>query len=305
MRTSVFFVSASLCTLLAACGGGGGTNSTPTPVPSPTPTPTPAAYQKLDQLTGNRSFELSGVHLDRRDAGSVGEAMPSSGRATISYDAAADTYTLSAPLSGGYSVTLGPAEKSVSGTVPDQVAYNRITAQNIDQVFIIRPAQNGVSLSYTMMVGWGFRPPGGDIQVIWGVGGIPTRADDMPRTGSSTYRTFPVRGSIVADGALLPIQNTQATLVADFATGNIKSTLQMTGSTFDWRYVGNGSITSGTSGFSGTLTPDMASSAPGRGAGKFDGGFFGPAAAEVGFAWYLTDPTLEASGLVAGTRPSP
>lgn len=298
-RSGKLMATASVMVLslaLAACGGGGGgTNSTPTPVPTPQPT-----YQKLSEMTGSRSFELTGIHIDRQSTGSTGSSLPYSGQARIGYDAAADTYTLTTTSPQSYSVVFGPQDKFTSNTVADQVVYNRNDGTLIDNAQIIAPVINGVPMTYTTMIGWGHATS--HTQVILAVGGVPTRRDDMPKTGTATYTTASIRSGVLINGLGAAPQNSSFTFTADFAAGKVHSDMRLTVSNFDWRYVGDGTITGGGPGFAGTLSPDTASGSPGRGSGRFDGAFFGPGATEMGFAWFLTDPGFEAEGLVGGRK---
>lgn len=287
--------SIALSALLAGCGGGGtGPNSTPAPIPAP-------SYQKLDEMTGSRSFELTGIHVNRQNTESTGSSLPYSGQARIGYDAAADTYTLSATSPQNYSVVFGSQDKFAGNTVADQVVYNRNDGTLVDNAQIITPVINGVTMTYTTMVGWGHANSQGT-QVILAVGGIPTRSDDMPKTGAATYSTASIRSGVLVNGVGAAPQDSSFTFTADFGAGKVHSDMRLTVSNNDWRYVGDGTITGGGPGFSGTLLPNTASGSPGPGSGKFEGAFFGPGATEMGFAWFLTDPGFEAEGLVGGRK---
>ena len=113
--------------------------------------------------------------------------------------------------------------------------------------------------------------------------GTPTLGADVPRSGTATYA---MQG--FASGLLSGFEDVYGTLTADFATGTVQNTFMIynySGASLGSIYhaSGSGSIAAGTPFFSGSLTDaDHALT------GSFNGGFFGPSAAEAGFTFALS-----------------
>ena len=282
--------------MLSGCGGGGsGVSSGPVPVP----TPTPAAYQTLDQLTGSRAFQLAGTYVERSGEASTGATFSSDKGVSIAYDQASDTYTLTAGP-WGYSTALRP-ENRTNDAARATDNFDKRDGGTHDNGYIFRPSVSAAKLTYTTVLGWGREVSGQPTRSILAVGGIPTRAEDMPKTGSATYSTAPVVAGFTQNGVDNGARSFSSTFSADFTAGSVKTTLQAEGNGFAAGYAGTGSIASGTSGFSGALTPDAAF--PGTpGAGRFEGGFFGPSAKEMAYSWYVTGRGIDGQGVVAGVR---
>ena len=288
--------------LLSGCGGGGGVASTP-----------PPTYTKLADLTGNRTFQSAGVGY-KISNGTLPEYSTQKFGAgvAIAYTASTDSYTLTAP--DGATDTF-----SSSTNVPPpgfKSAPNVLTLFNSagGSFSLSTPTLNGVAMSYLAMGTWDHIQNGAESYYL-GVSGVPTIASDMPRNGTATYQTA-VHGVQIQAGAIYDLSSAStATFSADFGAGTIATTLHLAGARYDpvamttgtepptdWgSYTGNGTIASGSPGFSGTLTSTPSSTV--TASGQFAGAFFGPQAKEMGYTWMLNAPgTLRALGVVVGAK---
>lgn len=202
---------ASVLTLglvLAGCGGGessgvgGGVVST---------TP-PAAYTKLSDMTGNRTFQTGGVTYNFDSMRLSGGTTQNFGSGvTIAYDAAADSYTASWPVVAGTifiaPVTFGPADlQPASPSLPNGVSYVKSSGNVSNQLTLIAP-DGSVPLSYTVFGTWStintsdngpFIANSGTFRTM--IGGSPTLVSDMPKTGSANY-TIGVGGTAIVTRA--------------------------------------------------------------------------------------------------------
>ncbi|NBC37625.1 hypothetical protein GTZ99_13805 [Novosphingobium sp. FSY-8] len=292
---------------LTGCGGGdsgGGVASTPGPT-----------YRTLSQLGGNQTFQSGGVGWTV-GSGIIGQSNQTTQAfgqgVTIAYDAGADSYTLSAP-SGGATSVFTPAMVDATQSTSGRMVW-RNSATN-EQLTIATAQVNGVNLSYTLTGLW-LKPnsSGGTANVYMAVGGVPTLASDVPRSGSANYTTSVGGTHVDANGAYTLTGNSSATFSANFAAGTVATTLSLNGTLLGGNagapstvalgsFTGSGTIASGTSGFSGTLTPG-ANNTSGM-TGAFSGGFFGPQAVEMAYGWYLrnTATSSSAAGAAAGFKP--
>jgi hypothetical protein len=127
----------------------------------------------------------------------------------------------------------------------------------------------------------------------------------MPRTGKASYSTavFASYTTLTPGGPITSVAGS-ATFTADFGQGSVVTAL-----TLPFAYTGSSSSTYKGSGlisgneFSGSFT---SSDDPNFQSGKFDGGFFGPSAAEMGYAFTLlregSIPPVYTIGVVLGTK---
>ncbi len=315
MRVWNFAAQASLLALglmLAGCGDGGGVANTPAPPPAPT-------YTKIVDMTGNRTFQTAGVSYNTRPtAFSNGASNTHGSGVTVAYTANSDSYTVTAP--GGATQTFGPAELQTPGIpTPDSLQYVKVNGTTRDHLTLIVPSTTGgVPLSYTVVGGWGTTDTSNNTGTFRiAVGGAPTVASDMPKSGSASY-TVGVGGTAVVafvglgSGAVYNLTgNSSGTFSANFASGAITTQLNLIGaplfltspfqpttSNFG-TYAGSGSLTSGGPGFSGTLSGTF-NGAPSP--GIFAGLFLGPQAVEVGFGYMLSGTGFSAAGAVVGIK---
>ena len=286
--------------LLSGCGGGGGVASAP-----------PPTYTKLADLTGNQSFQSAGIQYKNvYGSGTLSEhAGDAFGRGVhISYTAADDSYTLTAP--DGATTSFSPSTSTppcCAAPTPNMASlftgadvYSRTT-----------PIVNGVTLSYILLGDWSHTiQPGVSRNYVF-VAGIPTISSDMPKNGTATYQTSIDGSAETYNGLSYRLASAStATFSANFSAGTVSTTLDLTGVvpgnpnlTPFGKYSGTGTISSGGSGFTGTLTQDVPTNPATTGA--FSGAFFGPQAKEVGYAWFVTNPALgglRAQGYVIGVK---
>lgn len=296
---------------LAGCGGGsgGGVSSTPTPVP--TPSSTPANYTKIVDMSGDRTFQTTGVQFTQRNGFTDPSIQAPGNGVTLAYVQATDSYKLTAPDST--SVTVGPSNVGASED-SNSIQWNKSSVNSsnngpvYDNVIITAPVVNGVALSYTVVGTWIHADVSAVTRIA--VGGAPTIASDMPRSGTATYATTAggkayaalPSGTIFTAGTYL-LTSSGANFSANFANNSITTSLNLSGTPQG----GNGAVRSfGTFNGSGTIAssgPDFNGVLNGTGAtGIFAGSFFGPGAREMAYAWYLQAADFSAAGWAAGIK---
>jgi hypothetical protein len=168
---------------------------------------------------------------------------------------------------------------------------------------LIVPPVKGVNLSYTLVGTWSRLDTITNLaQGQIAVGGIPTIASDMPKTGTASYDVDGTGAYVTSSAVLYGGALADSTFSANFATGVLSTTLHMVGTpqaggaAVDFgTATGSGSITSGTSAFTGSLSVADRT-------GAFAGSFFGPQAVEMAYAWYLRGPAFTADGLLVGIK---
>jgi len=300
--------AAAAALLVVGCGGGG-TRIVSTP-PAP-PAPPAVTYASFGSLTSDQLVPLTGVALSRTDTTTATtsttgattiDARPFSGDSlSISYNASTNGYTV---RDGANSQPFVPADIRSDFTFngPAFVNYARgVGTATEDYLSIYRPAGGGgdVALTYTTLAQWiriAHSSTGttstAQTDAVWAVGGFATLASDMPRTGTASY-SGPLRG-IYVQGTTLANVSGLAQLAADFGAGTVRADLTLNRSGFSTLLVGgNGTISSAR--FAGNLA--------GSGfTGTFDGGFFGPQAAEMGFSFIMSDATGQRIAGVGGGR---
>ena len=250
------------CLSLAACGGGGGGGgvaSTPTPPASLTAN-APVNANPF-QPTANESFVNDAVTgtITGTTSGAVTGGTVGTGNLTITYDATAKTYALSA---GGASKTVGAADLQASiptgslpwtssilflaGSLPGANAYGSGAGNgsSVEQVIlstnaiptVISPAaQNAakgtnaypvadLTLSYVAAGEWTKATTSGTTvsgSQIQFVYGAYTTDSQMPRTGAAEYGVA-IGGTFISNGVKL--LSSFGVLEADFGTGKISIT---------------------------------------------------------------------------------
>jgi hypothetical protein len=299
MIKRMFAAPASVLVLmLAGCGGGGSSG----PVNS-TPTPPGASYTKVADMTGNRTYQTAGVQYNVNTAapgisGGVGQNFGSG--VTVAYTETAGTYQLTAP--DGTTVTVGLPDRQ-PGSTDTNATYQKTTGTTQDRINLVIPTSSSITLSYMVVGTWGRVDTATGLGVTRiAVGGSPTLASDVPRTGSANY-TIGIGGSAALNGVIHNLPgNSTGTFSANFGSNTVQTTLNLGGTPIGGGAVqsfgafsGSGTISSSGPGFSGTLTGTLAN-------GLYSGAFFGPQAAEVGFGYYLNGATFSASGAVLGAK---
>lgn len=285
---------------LGGCGGGSGSGI----VSTPTPTPTPASYTKIVDMSGDRTFQTAGVEYTASAPNGLtnGTTQALGNGVTVAYTASSDSYKLTAP--DGTTTTFNPLDVSVPS--PSAPNSQRWAKPGTNEAFVLTvPTVDGVALSYTIVGSWQ-RPTAipGQTDIRLAVGGVPTLASDMPRTGSATYSAA-MGGAVAQNGLAYSLNgSSSASFSANFANNSVATSLVLAGTsspllggattsfgTFD----GTGTISSTGPGFGGTLSGNGTT-------GIFSGSFFGPKALEMAYAWYLSGGSLSAAGTVVGVK---
>jgi hypothetical protein len=288
-----------LFALVSACSGGGsgagGVAGTPTP---------PASYTKIADMSGDRSFQTAGIQYNTSATGfSNAATFAFGGGVTVAYTAASDSYRLTAP--DGTTVTFDPSNAQPTPAGSNSQFWLKTNGAIRDQFALTVPTVAGVPLSYTVVGSWGHIDPATTTLFRLAVGGAPTLAGDMPKTGTATYSTA-LGGSAVVSGVTVPYSltgNSTTTFSANFGTGAISTLLTLAGTpasggstvTSLGTFTGTGTIASSSPGFTGTLTGTNAN-------GLFAGAFFGPQALEMGYDWSVAGTNFSAAGTVTGVK---
>jgi hypothetical protein len=216
---------------------------------------------------------------------------------TIGYDAAANTYTVQ---DGTTSANFTAADRTTSSGYAER--YAKQAGLVSDELTIYGNLRSGAAsgtapleLSYVSYGLWSHKSGGLQLQPAlikqtFALIGYASSEASMPTSGTATYRTM-VSALRSADGAIgSPIDGT-ATFTANFATSSVLTSLQLA---LVPTYTGSATINAGQ--FTGALSSTHAHFV----SGSFAGGFFGPAAAEMGyvFAIHHQDPDPYAGAAV-------
>ncbi|MFP5330355.1 MAG: transferrin-binding protein-like solute binding protein [Alphaproteobacteria bacterium] len=232
----------------------------------------------------------------------------------FSYDAATGKYTISSSsasasfdASGGSRAGQFDKYTLTSGTTTDELRLFRNVASS---------TYTGLRLSYLSYGIWSHSDSQtGERELVYFLFGTPTATSDMPRTGSASYNTA-VSGNIrdikpTTDGVTEYAVGGSATFTADFAAGTVGTELTL---------VRSDNLALGTYSGTGTISANQftgifSSTNPYFQSGSFMGGFFGPAASEMGYTFFIRnynpDPHAGASvnyvdqsiiGVVVGTK---
>ncbi len=315
----------AMAATLAACGGEGGNVASTPPPPSPPPPPA-ATYTKIPDLTGTQTFQSASSGF-RYGAPGGGSATPSSlplaalgPGAVVTFNTATGDYSVSA---NGFSETFTQANIDNANTSPKVAFFTKRDAAGnaVSQLAVVTPSPGGVDLSYTRIGAWVSSADPAGARTYFSVGGMPTIASDMPRTGTATFGATVVGGIAFVKnpavtttaplGAEHDLQKSMANFTADFGAGKVSSQLVLEGTllgappTFPTLFIGNfvggGTIGSGANSFTGTYT-GLGNSMT----GNFLGAFFGPQAAEYGLEFSLSGTfngaPMIANGNLAGAQ---
>lgn len=299
MAKSVLATGILLSTLgwtLSGCGGGGGGEVASTPNPA-----VPTTYPRMaDVATSGRSysFQTTGVAYDASPSGFVPRSTFVMGAGgTIAYNAANDTFTVTAPIGGGPDGS-GPTftGADIQSSSPEAVSFIKMTGSIQDSVTLTVP------MTYAMITVWNRQDfAGGGTTGRISIGGSQTLAGDMPRSGSATY-AVQVGGAARAGGATYNLTSSTANFTANFAANSVQTSLNLGGSiapggpvTNFGTFSGTGTISTSGPGFQGLMSGTGAS-------GMFAGAFFGPQGAEVGYGYALSGSSFSAAGVLVGTK---
>lgn len=275
------------CGLLAACGGDGPVNSVSASKPFPqSASGTFSAATATQTYTGSLNSGQFGSQFSKPLAVTPATTAGINAATTIAYDAATGIYTVQA---GSTSASFTAADKMPSSD------YTTSFNKGGDSLTLYGNAQPGntatapVSLSYTSFGKWTHVDASADqTDIRYYVFGEMSGSKGMPTSGSATYATT-VSGTMLAYNyapATLSDLTGTATFTADFAQGTVSTGLSL-------RAVGN--PTEGSAGVysgSGTIAKDQFAGTFTSGtnyfaSGAFNGAFFGPSAAEMGYTFAI------------------
>ncbi len=283
---------------LAGCGGGdGGTASTPPPVTS-------GSYTKIADMSGDRTFQTVSLQYNASGTGFTNGATQAFGTgATVAYTEATDTYKLTAP--DGSTASFGPADVTAPPpSIPNSQQWSKVSGTKRDQLILAVPTVNGVALSYTIFGSWMTADTATNQATFHlALGGAPTNAGDMPRTGSANYSAATGGAAIQGATSYSLSGNSSATFSANFASNSVSTSLTLGGTsggaagpvTQLGTFNGTGTISASGPGFAGTLNGSGAT-------GAFAGAFFGPRAVEMGYNWFVNGPSFSAVGTAVGVK---
>ncbi|MCP5386437.1 MAG: hypothetical protein H6916_06420 [Novosphingobium sp.] len=217
---------------------------------------------------------------------------------TVTYDVAAGSYVINAP--GGITGIFELSNADPAHSTATTQAFKKTTSTGQQELRVTWPTVGGVPLSYTMF-GRFINVAGSDAKAWLAVGGMPTIASDMPKTGTATY-SAETAGSIVSGGVQYDTTTAStATFSANFGTGAISTSLHLiaapvgsSAATDFGTFNGTGAIAAGSSAFSGTFA---GTTGPG-----FVGSFFGPQGAEMGYVYNFLSGSNEAFGGTSGKK---
>lgn len=310
------------CALLAACGGGGGSvgstpppppaptpSPSPSPSPSPTPTPTPTPHPSLSiDLPANHSFAASSTMTDVGFRTTDGVAETTQGDRqplTLSYDEASGSYTV---VGGGRRQAFGPADR-----LPDRIAGEARYATSNESgltdflTLAVLSYTTGTPNSYVGMGYWQHNRPGAagtqntNFQTF--TYGLDTPAASVPRSGFASWDTD-IFGLYTRPGERTRTMEGFGRFDVDFANGAFITSGKISefdvvgsGGATTLELDGGGSITSDGR-FSGIISYSGAS-------GSLMGGFYGPAAQEMGASFLAVNNVGSVlNGAMTGRRNS-
>ncbi|NBC35080.1 hypothetical protein GTZ99_00740 [Novosphingobium sp. FSY-8] len=296
---------------LAGCGGDGGVNSTPAAT-APFPVKSGVSYAGATATMGYNGTLASGVSGSSATVTPAVSAQASA--TTLAYNATSDTYTVQA---GGASASFAPASK----TAASGYAANYVSGG--DSLSLYGNAVAGttgtapVTLTYASFALWTHTDAAtNQTTLTYYAYGQPTATNSMPVSGSASYDT--TVSAYMLQSNYVPTSGTAltgtASFTANFANGTIATSLslQPQGGAIAGSagvYGGTGTISGST--FAGTFTTGTNAFV----SGTFNGGFFGPSAAEMAYAFAIrghnADPyagatvapgDISIAGVVLGAR---
>ena len=174
------------------------------------------------------------------------------------------------------------------------------------------------NLNYTALGNWvvANASTGLSSNMAFYVAGYQTPVASMPTSGSATYGgTGTVIGAVLIPGGSTGAQLTgNSALTANFSSGaitgsftNMQATPVTGGAASPWNSVSASANISGAtfSGQTATSSTPSGTYSLGSATGTINGGFYGPAANELGAVWTLYDGSKAAFGGVAGPKQAP
>jgi hypothetical protein len=221
---------------------------------------------------------------------------------TVTYNVAADSFAVSVSHpTVSFNDTFAPANIDPGSSNATLTVYEK---NGGERVFImLNPDDPELDLSYVTFGNWTSANPGSNsLANGYLVFGVRTPSGSVPNTGSAVFDGEAIGTMTDSSGTIYAISGFAA-LTADFGAGTVNG--DFTGmAKFDvlstvttaWRdFTTTGTISGNT--FSGT-----AATKDGRLSGTHQGGFFGPAAAEIGGTFRMTGSGEQAVGAFVGKK---
>ena len=230
--------------------------------------------------------------------GSQGTADTDGVTATIRYDAATDSYSLTT-ASG--SITFGPGDIDASQSSSTAIVYIQTSGNTTQSLTLTRAGTSGpLTYQYVGSAFWqttvqqSATQVSGSIDAI--VYGVEAPAASVPNTGEALY-DIDLIGAVTTGSSVAPLGGT-GTAAIDFASGTVVVLGELTLSAFGGGdFSGFGQIGSGENAFSGTFVFEDFQDFE----GELQGLFFGPAREEFGATFSAADSTgAVATGALLG-----
>lgn len=283
-------VALIVANLLQGCASSGGFRASGgEPTPGLNTSLPPTVSEKFDAASAKIILDVT-----KSSGASSGVSLPSRASyatLTISYDATAKSYTVKDEAT---SRTFAPGNIAASNSRFDIYQVNDGNSVEELRLFKSGSQNSQIALTYVTYGIWSTYQPGQSTThylTRFAVAGIQTGAAGLPKTGQATY-SGSVDGVAAFDGQSYRLAGSNGTLTADFEKGVIRTSLNLRGTTdvasdaigaVDLGTLkGTGAIGVDTSRYTGTITGLQMD-------GSFGGAFYGPNAAETGFAFSLTD----------------
>lgn len=291
------------CAALSACGGGSGSLSS-------TPLPPPPAAQSNTSLTDLKvSEDLVGFatvmqfNVLRSTGGATQRAAAVNSSAIVRYDASKQSYTvvgLTLPQS-----TFAAANRQSGESTPVISVYEKVSGNKQENLALFNPgpANTELALTYTSYGALQTIVDKGasvDVDTAFFAFGVQTATADMPRTGTSNYRTK-IDGQFSDAGGVYALSG-PSSFSANFGAGTVALNMDLTG-----QNVVNGLQKSlGTHSIDGLIQYGNQFGGSSRGGGTYStvvgGHFYGPAAAEMGGSFSVVGGGGVGSGAIVGKK---
>jgi hypothetical protein len=304
MNYQRFVLVGLACAALSACGGSGGSLSS-----TPLPPPPPAAQSNTSLTDLKFSEDLVGFatvmqyNVLRSTGGATQRAAAVSSSAIVRYDASTKSYTvvgLTLPQS-----TFAASNRQAGDSTPVISVYEKASGNKSENLVLFNPGPANTELALTY-ASYGAlqtivdKGASVDVDTAFFAFGVQTAAADMPRTGTSNYRTK-IDGQFSDAGGVYALSG-PSTFSANFGAGTVALTMDLTA-----QNVVNGLRKSlGTHNIDGSIRDGnqfTGSSGAGGTYGIGVGGhFYGPAAAEIGGSFSVVGGGGVGSGAIVGKK---
>lgn len=321
MRLSWIVACSALA--LVGCGGSGGgsagsgatgsTGSSPTPSPS-SPTPTPGTTGETKPTASTAAFAtgqiltVTGSTQTLSGGATTGRSVTGiNGAFALGYNATSRTYTLT---NEERTQTFAPATFFAETSPPDyfpRVEFHSAGSATADFLVFFKQANAtpAIATNFSAYGAWqhnDVQPAGTRVRLDYFVYGTPTPAASMPHSGTVTYR-WSGTGNYAEDGRLYFTQSYN-TMTVNFATGEVKTNIVLTGTDFLSNNFGGLIGVNYTGTISGNAADGPLSFSAATWSGNAHIVFFGPNAENVGIVYSAASPVVGTfNGAAVGTTP--